>query len=248
MENKNSILKGETVVDVQKLMNLETTVNLTNQTIGAKTAQIDTFREQINTLKKEHEIALEKAQKEVIIRKGEPVAKNGLLTCSNCGYRYYKSSANCPSCGTSIPRTDSSVTYKNLDDVVELVRKEESKKLKVDLNKLENDLLDLELDKENLKKETDRLMEKLNSATEEENKAVREATKKLRDEHKKELESTENRIEELLTEIQKIKEDKTDALIEANRKAEIVELKNRIAELEKEMEELETLSTKLTKT
>lgn len=245
MENNNSMLKGETVVDVQKLMNLENSVNLRDQTIGSHRAQINNLQEQVNTLKQEHQIALDKAQKEVIISTSDTNGK--YITCDCCGYNYTSNSRRgaCPNCGArNTNATGTTVSYKNLEDTAELIRKEEAKKLKVDLNAFENKLQDLELEKENVEKEKARLRKRLDTAGEEQETAVAEAKKDVRERYKKELEILEKRNTILEEEIEKIREDKTDVLIEANRKTEIVELKNRVTELETEIKELETLSTK----
>lgn len=236
MEGKTNLLKGDTVVDVQKLIALEQSVVWRDQLVGAKTEQITNLKQQITDLKKEHEAQLEKSQKEVRIVTGKNSAN---IHCDSCGWHYNTLCySSCPSCGYRNSRVGA-YQYKNLDDVVEMIRKEEGKNLKLDVNALEQTVQDLELKNENLKKDKARVVTQLNTALQEQADEVRKAKSELRERHQEELAKSEKRITSLIDEIKKIKSDKTDELVELNRKKEIVELKARISELEKEIDQIE---------
>lgn len=236
MENNTSLLKGDTVIDVQKLIGLEQSIASRDQLIGIKTEQASGLKQQIADLKKEHESQLEKSQKEVRIVTGKSDAN---IHCDSCGWHYNTLRyGSCPSCGYRNSRVGA-YQYKNLDDVVEMIRKEEGKNLKLDVNALEQTVQDLELKNENLKKEKDRIHVKWNTSIQEQGDEVRKVKSELRERHQEELAKSEKRITSLIDEIKKIKNDKTDELVELNRKKEIVELKARISELEKEIDQIE---------
>lgn len=110
------------------------------------------------------------------------------------------------------------VEFKNLDDVIEKIREEEVKRIGVDLKTLQNRINALILEKNTM--QTD-LEFKIKTAEAEQNKIFKECQKER-----------EDAVTELQEELEKLKEDKTDAAVEEARKQEIINLKERITELE----------------
>lgn len=245
-EKTGSVLRGETVVDVQKIISLENTINLKDQMIGSQKEQISHLKEEMKKKEQDHQKELEKAQKEVIVRK---VSGSGSekVKCT-CGEIYNYSRGQCPWCGSPANASKviggTSVTYKNLDDVIEDIRKEESKALKVEVHELEQKALDSKLQLDKLINDKTRLEGKIKDLKENQAEELTSARSEVRERYQKEVDRLEKRIKGLIEEIKQVKEDKTDELIEQNRKQEIVELKEHIAELENEIEELKNAAVK----
>lgn len=233
MKNEGTILTtGMAEVSVKEIIALEKSVNDKDQTIGALREQIKTLESKIEDVKADSI----KNQAMVIIQKG--VGKGDSSYRCNCGY-YYDSrfSTHCPSCGTTSPKGEDVKEYKNLDTVIETIRKEESKKLGIDLNELEDKLNTLSLDKTKVQNTLNfkiaELEESLKTEKKEKDNELQSAKEKIRKHLGGIVDEQVKEIDELKEELKKVKKDKTDDQVEEARKQEIIDLKERITELEK---------------
>lgn len=138
--------------------------------------------------------------------------------------------------------TPDDISYKNLDDVVEDIRKTESKKLKVDTAKLEEEVTDLELHNDKLAKKLNREIADRSDKITESKKRLKDLYEKDHEIYEKELEENQKRISDLKEEINKIKADKTDKQLAEKRKEEIIDLKSRVKELNEEVEKLSSIN------
>ena len=200
------IIDKKVEFDLGQIISLEKEVVNLNQTIGAQRETIHTLEEKNLELRAQHAKELLDAKKRVIITTR----------------REYEGPF-----GPTIKEVRD-VKYENLDDVVETIKKEESKKLKIDNSKLENELEDLKLSKEKTDKELTRLQKHFEDR-------ITEAKSDVRERYNKILEGSQKEIETLKEELQKVKDNKTDSEIEEARKQEIITLKERIHELETEL-------------
>lgn len=207
-----SIAKGEVKVDVDKIVNLEKEVANLNQIVGAQRESIDNLKSTINGSEKKHNQELEeltdKLQKEVkIVSTEDHIGMYGKRT--------------------SLPKYE----YKGLDDVVDMIRKEESKKIKADNIALEEERDDFSFKLEKAEKRIKKLEKESEVNIAEAKSRLRERLNGIIDEKNKE-------IDELKEEIIKIQEDRTDDQIEEARKQEIVDLKAYVEEIKKDKEAL----------
>lgn len=233
----SKITKGEITVSVDKIVSLEREISSKDQTIGVQQERIKNLEKEkenkewdINANhKKELNTLKEKLEKEVKIVEGDAAYKE--IRCPDCGYYHDVYTGSTPK-----------ITWKGLDDVVDMIRKEESKKLKVDVNKLEDE-------KETLEYNIDKVRKELSRVRKEQNDAITEAKTRTRDRYNKMLDESERRynkleeekteiIAQLKEEIQKIQDDKTDQQIEEARKQEIINLKVAIDEYKKDKENM----------
>jgi len=222
-----SIAKGEVKVDVSQIIELEKANQIQNQTIGEqrKTVQIleQQLKEKEAANKKELLETTEKLVKEIRIVETTDATKR---ICEACGWNHSSQKTNCYNCGRNMPKIET-YKYKGLDDVVDMIRKEEAKKLKVDVLKLEEQT-------ENLTFETARLEKTVKKLEKEKEIEVTEAKSRLRERLNGIIEEKDKEIEGLHAEMLKIQEDKTDLQIEEARKQEIIDLKVYVADIEEE--------------
>jgi hypothetical protein len=259
-----NIAKGEVLVDMDHIINLEKRIEDQHQTIGAQKEQVNGLNTEIRRIGNENSKELKRVQtefsekeeklgKEVrIITGSESNIKSNKVRCNNCGYTYQKNnySLGCPSCDLSTSSStpindmsiDASITYKNLDDTVELIRTEESKKLKTDTHKLDQEIQDLTLAKDKLYKENGRFKTQKEQMAKDHAIDITEAKTDVRKRFQTQLDSKEDKIADLYKEIDNLKDNNTDELIEANRAQEIIDLKEQITGLANELAEIEKAS------
>ena len=127
MQEKGSIVTGMAEVSVKELIALEKSVSDKDQTIGALQQQVKELQTRIETIKEETERVVK-----IITQKGRSSYTDGYSVYTEQG----------PS---------KTVEYKNLTDVVEMIRKEESEKLNVDVANLEDQINQLNIEKNKLK-------------------------------------------------------------------------------------------------
>jgi len=227
----NSIVEGKATFDISQIVELEKNNATLNQTIGAQKETIKILEKQNSETTNKHKVELEKAQKEVKIVSGNQVKQRMFNYCPNCDkYHTYKTTS-CSYCGykgTIKTGEAGSITYKNLDETVELIRKEESKKIKADVINLETKISDIEfdLDKKSI------IVKELKRKTETD---VTDAKSKLRKIHVEEIDKLKKRIKELTG-------NKTDAELEAKRIEELADLKLQIEHLESKVKAYAGLS------
>jgi chromosome segregation ATPase len=254
MAEVKNIANGELIVNVDKIIGLEKRIEDSQQTIGSYREQVKNLQMQISDLKQSHAEVLEKLAdeysekeerlgKEIKVVKGEP-QKHIERTCKNCGYSSTNHHTWCPNCDCSSWKTKelitgANVTYKNLEDVVADIKKDVSKNLKLDAHKLEQEIEDLKISNDKLYKENGRFKTQKEQLKKDHAEDLTEAKSEVRNRYQKMLDAKEEKIAELYEEIDNLKVRMTDEIIEENRKQEIVDLKNRIEELETEMAEVE---------
>jgi len=208
------------ITNYKEIYKLEKEKDLLNQLVG-----------ELRESKKELQVRFEdkaKDDKVIVINKN----KNIGIICPSCGFNC-ETTGRCPHCGYYFSKgqsgtTNEAISYKNLDDVVETIRKDESKRLKLDNQGLEEDLDDAKIKVS----KTEHKLEKVEASVKEQ---VTEAKDKLKALHKRDTEHYEKQAENLRKELSKVKSNKTDKEVEAARKQEIVDLKERITELEQEL-------------
>lgn len=231
LQNGDTILAGMAEVSVREFVALEKSVNEKDQTIGALREQIKNLERKIEDVKAE---AIAK-QGMVIIQKGG-TKPSGYTYCQNCNY-YHSYKDNCPNCGTSRPGSSDIKEYKNLDSVIEEIRKDEAKKLGLDFAELDRKINELSLEKtktqNTLNFKVKELEEFLKEEKKEKDNAISTAKEKIRKHMTGLIDQLNEEIEDLREEVKKTKKDKTDEQVEEARKQEIIDLKERIAELEK---------------
>jgi len=132
------------------------------------------------------------------------------------------------------------VEYKNLDDVVDVIRKEEAKKLKYDIESNENTIAELKHSFNKVRNELDR-------TTKHKEEELIEAKSRVRERYNKLLAEKDKDIEELQKEIVNIKDNKTFEEIEEARKQEIIDLKVYIEALQHENEKILNILPKFLK-
>jgi len=223
-----SIVEGKATFDISQVVEIEKLNATLNQTIGAQKETIKILEKQNSERDAKHKTELDKAQQEVKITTNnstDTAIKRRFNRCTNCSYYHDYAVTVCMNCGHN-PRsfsvngttTGQTVEYKNLEDTVELIRKEESKKIKTDVIALEEKLNDTEFDLNKKVVANKELKRKLETE-------VTEAKSKLRKTHTEEVDKLKKRIKELA-------ENKTDAEIEAKRVEELADLKLEIEHLE----------------
>jgi hypothetical protein len=236
LSNGDSIIAGVAEVSVDKLIALEKSVTDKDQTIGA-------LRETIKGLEvKIDEVRAEATAKQamVLIQKNPVKKSTSYHSCTSCGWNYYIHSCNsCPNCGQSNPITESeSKEYKNLDTVIEDIRKDEAKKLGIDLAEYDKKINELTLEKAKVQNklnfELKETKEQLKQTVKEREADIQAAKEKIRKHLGGIVDEQEKELDDLRDTLKKLKNDKTDEAVEAARKQEIIDLKVRIAELEKQ--------------
>lgn len=233
MKNEGTILTaGMAEVSVKEIIALEKSVNDKDQTIGALREQIKNLESKIEDVKAD---AVAK-QAMVIIQKGSGQKKSTSYRCT-CGY-YYDATYyhSCPSCSTRPSNIDDTKEYKNLDTVIEDIRKEQATKLGLDFADMDKKLNELNLEKTKLQNkldfETKDLQEKLKQERKDKDKEIQDAKEKIRKHMTTLIDGLNDELEEVHEELKKVKKDKTDEQVEEARKQEIIDLKERIHELE----------------
>lgn len=215
MKNEGTILTtGVAEVSVKEIIALEKSVTDKDQTIGALQEQIKHLETKVEDTKKD--------QKVVIVRK---TVNNGMRINMYGNIDY-----NTPK------ETEEVIGYRNLETVIEDIRKEEAKKLGFDLNELENKIGLAELEKTKVQNTSNlkvkELEESLKNEKKEKESEIASAKEKIRKNMTVLIDTLNNEVDELQDELRKVKKDKTDEAVEEARKQEIILLKERIHELE----------------
>ena len=208
---------SKTLIDNANEINaLTSKIDTLQREIGSKTELVLTLRQQLTDEK-----ANSKSKEKVVrIEKGNgKPARMGLLLTSEID-----------------------VSYKNLDSVIEDIRKEEKNKIKTDVAKLESEVEDRKLQILTL---TDKL-KRADKVKENELEDLRVKYKKkqtdVSKEHQAEYDSWDEEVEKLRENYNKLKNDKTDKQLEKKRLKEIADLNETIVELEKEIESLQSFN------
>ena len=228
---------------------LDRTVSDKDQTIGAQREHIETLRTKIETL--EADLAKAESEKEVISDDQKVIVvkqdQHG-IECPRCSYFNSGSPTSCWDCGTKLTGLygkEKIIEKRNLDDVIKEVRKEESKKLKIDNIELEKELEDTSFKLSKTKNELKAIKTTQSQEITDARREVRERYQKDMEEqarrHKATKTELNNKIDELVEENRKLEENKTDAEVEQARKQEIIDLKTRIEELDAMVEESKKL-------
>lgn len=251
-----NIANGETIVNADSLVNLQIVNNANNQTIGAQKETIKNLRDQIVDLKKDHTAELAKVRneaaeneerlgKEVRIIKGN---SRKVKVCPHCGqhndeHANYCSNYDCESYirGVKATTIHDKVEYKNLDDAIETIRKDLEKDLPKSIHELEQENAQLVLDKDKLYKENGRFEQKNAMLAADYQDQIEKFRKETRKKYEDKLEDKSQKIKELEEEMEKIRTNKTDEIIEENRKQEIVDLKLHIEDQDFRIAELENI-------
>lgn len=215
MKNEGTILTtGVAEVSVKEIIALEKSVTDKDQTIGALQEQVKHLETKVEDTKKD--------QKVVIVRK---TVNNGMRINMYGNIDY-----NTPK------ETEEVIGYRNLETVIEDIRKEEAKKLGFDLNELENKIGLAELEKTKVQNTSNlkvkELEESLKNEKKEKESEIASAKEKIRKNMTVLIDTLNNEVDELQDELRKVKKDKTDEAVEEARKQEIILLKERIHELE----------------
>lgn len=252
MPKVENIAKGELLIDVDKLINLEKRIEDQQQTIGAYKQQIDDLKRENLKVEKNAENKISEAEKNLAEKEekvGKEVkiitaSKDSKQNCKHCGSSNTIDATKCHWCGRRLEgnttmSSDVSISYKNLDDVVADIRKEEAKKLKLDTHQLEQEIEDLKVSNDKLYKENGRFLKQKENLSKEHEETLTEVRTEVRTRYQKQLDTKDKKIQELNDEIEKLNERMTDEIIEENRKQEVIELKTRIDELEKELNAIE---------
>jgi DNA repair exonuclease SbcCD ATPase subunit len=218
-------------VPVDRIIGFERSISEKDQTIGVQKETITNLNKQIEELKKQKE-AVTDDQKVAVMKEIEGKSK---ARCKACGYDNPRNETrnNCYNCGSTLGKNKQGlelVEYRNLDSVVEEIRKEESKKLGVDNVALTEKLNSAELENKQLVNE----IKRVEGLQEEE---LTNAKRDVRERYQKEVDGKQRKINELVLEIHKLEENKTDEEAEEARKQEIIDLKTMIDELKAQIEE-----------
>ena len=227
MENKSVVANGMAEVSVKELIALEKSVNEKDQLIGA-------LREQVKQQKEKIEEVKATADEKCPIVKIVVAKTNSTLpyTCTSTSPLYW-GDYQIPSVSNESIK---SIEYKNLDDVIGKIREEESKKLQVSIPELENKVNLLNLEKERAKNDFDfqlkSVEEKLFNSEKNKEKEISDAKEGIRKRLNGIIDELNKEIESLQEEIKKVKKDKVNEAFEEARKKEIIDLKERIYELE----------------
>lgn len=240
-------------VPADKLMSviLERSISDKDQTIGAHKQTIQYQAAQITDLKaklvieKENKPLVADDQKVAVISGSSPNGRK----CPHCGY-LNNSNRYCYECEfdlKGIKKGSDLIEYRNLDDVIADIRKEESKNLKLNNVELEKQLNDTEF---KLNKVTNTLknvestqVQDLTDAKRDVRERYQKELKENEKEYTKVIDANETKIDELVEEINKLEENKTDAEVEEARKQEIIDLKTQVTELESVIDEAKEAST-----
>ena len=251
-ETKTETPKG-VVVSADNLMNvvLDRTISDRDQTIGAHKQTIKHLETQNAELQKQLDVEKSKAtviaddQKVVVVSD----TRVGTKACPSCGYANGNNNT-CYDCGYTLKNIKTGprvIEYRNLDKVIEDIRKEESKALKVDNVELEKELDNATFKLKRASNALTKLHIESGQLLTDAKREVRERYQKEMDEQRRkfsaQIDENENKIDELVEEIQKLEENKTDAEVEEARKQEIIDLKNQVAELETAIKEAQDAAT-----
>jgi len=230
MQDNKTLTTGLAEVSVKEIIALEKSVTDKDQTIGALREQIKNLTTTINEIKAD---AIAK-QATVLIQKG--TTKKGEARCVSCGWYYNNTGRNtCPNCGITFP-SDSTTEYRNLDSVIEDIRKEEIVKLNLDFLASENKINDLILEKIKLENDLTFKLREVKANLKEEQKDREDVIAKAKEGIRKHMggiiDEQVKELDDLKVEYKKLKTNKTDEQTEEARKQEIIDLKERITELE----------------
>ena len=217
-------------IPVERVISFEKSISEKDQTIGAHKETINNLKLQIEKLEAADDKVLDD-QKVAVVR--DTSVSNG--RCEECGYSSDRNlnRTTCYNCDRKLKIRKAKfevVEYRNLEDVITDIRKEESKKIGVDNNDLQNKLNKSEFEFSKLKTEVTNL-ENVQA------QALTDAKRHVREGYQKELDASERKVKELVEEIQKLEENKTDEVVEAARKQEIIDLKEAVTELTEQIEE-----------
>lgn len=141
------------------------------------------------------------------------------------------------------------VEFVNMTDVTTLANtvaknqvREKLDTLEFDVKRYKDEIKSLDNELDSKKKELQKVYSQKEEMTKELKETQKDELKKLKKAYDKDIESYNEKITELEEEIIKIKENKTDAEVEAKRNEEIKTLKVRIKDLEGILSELKNLS------
>lgn len=210
----------------EQIYNLQERINSLNISIGSKD---EVLKSKVKELEKELELARD--QQKVIIT-SESDNSNNTYVCSNCGYTTNTSRSYCPNCGYSgsIFKSfkNTKTTYKNLDTELSNIKRDVEKQMKKSVASLEDIQLDLEIKIETLENELKRKDKKHNSEID-----------SLQSKNLDRINEYREQIEDLNSEIIKIKKNKTEEELEAKRQEEVIKLKDANTKLVEKIAELE---------
>jgi predicted phage tail protein len=211
----NRLTEGVAKVSVKEYVALNNSVNEKDQTIGALQAQIDNLKDKLKEQQKD--------QKVVVVR--------------NKQLSSYSPWGGIQECGTK----EEIVGYRNLDSVIEDIRKEESNKLGISVAELETKLNKLELEKQRIKNDSDlrvkQLEEQVRIGQKEKDSDIATAKEKIRKHMTTLIDGLNDEIDDLKEELRNVKKDKSNEAIEDARKQEIIDLKEQITALENQINE-----------
>jgi phage host-nuclease inhibitor protein Gam len=218
MQEMKNITTGMAEVSVKEIVALEKSVSDKDQTIGALQQQVAHLEQELKNKKTE-------TDKVIVVKK--KLGSLGGYSYDEYGDKVYRNST---------PEGEEIIGYRNLDTVIEGIRKEEVKKLGTNVASLEKQLTELNIEKNKLKLDYEyklRVVEDdLRYQKKNNEKDVNDAKERIRKHMTELIDGLNEEIEKLQDELRKVKKDKTDEAVEEARKQEIIDLKNRIAELE----------------
>jgi TolA-binding protein len=204
VEGATTVLAGMAEVSVKEIIALEKSVTDKDQTIGALQEQIKTLQSKIEEVKENQKVIVVKNKEAQSVPRYD---RNGYLTYD------------------SVPGKEEIIGYRNFETVIGDIRKDEAKRLGIEISDLETKTKDLEFKNRTLEK--DLVLER-----KEKEDDVARAKDKIRKHMTSLIDGLNEEVEDLQKELKDLKKDKSEAFVEDERKKEIIDLKERIHELE----------------
>jgi hypothetical protein len=168
--------------------------------------ELSKLKEQIKTLEgKIEDVKAEAIAKQamVIIQKSNKSVTGKYIHCNTCGYNSY--SEVCPNCGAYNYDKNVEKEYKNLDTVIDSIRKEEAVKLGIDLVEMDKKLNELTIEKMKLQNQLTlkvaELEESLKFEKKEKDAAINLAKERIRKQMNESIERLNAEVEELEDEL-----------------------------------------------
>jgi len=212
-------------INAEALIALRQRVTDKDQTIGSLEESVKNLNNQISELKTEkNKDVISDDQKVIVV---EQYNNNNEVRCQ-CGNWTYNNI--CPSCSRVLRSKEKVIATRNLEEVTAKLRKDISKELQIDNIALEDNVSKLSFSHSKLENEL-----KANNKDHEQN--ITDAKRDVRKSYQTQLEAANRRVEDLLEDIVKLEDDNTDEQVEEARKQEIIDLKERITELEELIED-----------
>jgi ribosomal protein L40E len=191
-------------ISADKLMNvvLDRSISDKDQTLGAYKQTIKHLEAQNTELKKELVAEQNKPVETVDDQKVMVItnAKSNTKECPRCGYTNNINAIDCWDCGTSLKTVKIEpqiIEYRNLDKIIEDIRKEEAKSLKVDNVELEKKLDSTEF---RLNKITNTLKNVENIQAQD----LTDAKRDVRERYQKEMKEIEKSLEKVKRVLKKL--------------------------------------------